>query len=143
MLTHGAGGTHAAWFQQVPTLAANGFRVITWDCGIGNSTFTSSVHGTAAAVADMAAVLDATGTPGAHLVGQSMADLPLPPLWVTVILNVWLVGPHPDLRLIHAAGIWTDSWQIVAIDDSAQRPQPVSQIGQVPLGHRHDRVTGR
>src|ERR1700742_2825538 len=25
MLTHGAGGTHAAWFQQVPTLAANGF----------------------------------------------------------------------------------------------------------------------
>ena len=60
MLTHGAGGTHAAWFQQVPTLAANGFRVITWDCrGFGNSTFTSGVHGSAAAVADMAAVLDA------------------------------------------------------------------------------------
>ena len=73
MLTHGAGGTHAAWFQQVPTLVANGFRVITWDCrGFGNSTFTSGVHGSAAAVADMAAVLDATGTPGAHLVGQSM-----------------------------------------------------------------------
>ena len=79
MLTHGAGGTHAAWFQQVPTLAANGFRVITWDCrGFGNSTFTSGVHGSAAAVADMAAVLDATGTPGAHLVGQSMGGW-----WVT------------------------------------------------------------
>ena len=80
MLTHGAGGTHAAWFQQVPTLAANGFRVITWDCrGFGNSTFTSGVHGSAAAVADMAAVLDATGTPGAHLVGQSMGGW-----WVSV-----------------------------------------------------------
>ena len=61
VLTHGAGGTHAAWFQQVPTLTSNGFRVITWDCrGFGNSTFTSGVHGSAAAVADMAAVLDAT-----------------------------------------------------------------------------------
>ena len=47
--------------------------MITWDCrGFGNSTFTSSVFGSAAAVADMSAVLDATGTPGAHLVGQSM-----------------------------------------------------------------------
>jgi len=55
MLTHGAGGTHAAWFQQVPTLTSNGFRVITWDCrGFGNSTFSSGVHGSAAAVADMA-----------------------------------------------------------------------------------------
>ncbi len=80
MLTHGAGGTHAAWFQQVPTLAATGFRVITWDCrGFGNSTFTTGVHGSAAAVADMAAVLDATGTPGAHLVGQSMGGW-----WVSV-----------------------------------------------------------
>jgi pimeloyl-ACP methyl ester carboxylesterase len=51
MLTHGIGGTHAAWFQQVPTLAANGFRVITWDCrGFGNSTFTSGVFGSVAAV---------------------------------------------------------------------------------------------
>jgi pimeloyl-ACP methyl ester carboxylesterase len=79
MLTHGAGSTHAAWFQQVPTLAANGFRVITWDCrGFGNSTFTSGVHSSAAAVADIAAVFDATGTPGAHLVGQSMGGW-----WVT------------------------------------------------------------
>ena len=63
----------------MPALAAAGYRVITWDCrGFGNSTFTSGVHGSEAAVADMAAVLDATGTPGAHLVGQSMGGW-----WVT------------------------------------------------------------
>ncbi len=79
LLTHGAGGSHAAWYQQVPALVAKGFRVITWDCrGFGNSTFTSGVFGAAAAVADMTAVLDATGTPSAHLVGQSMGGW-----WVT------------------------------------------------------------
>ena len=32
LLTHGAGGSHASWFQQVPFLAALGYRVVTWDC---------------------------------------------------------------------------------------------------------------
>src|SRR4051794_22918893 len=41
VLTHGAGGTHASWFQQVPALAAAGYRVVTWDSrGFGNSTCT-------------------------------------------------------------------------------------------------------
>lgn len=103
MLTHGAGGTHAAWFQQVPTLAANGFRVITWDCrGFGNSTFTSGAHGSAAAVGDMTAVLDATGTAGAHLVGQSMGGW-----WVTAFTVA-----HPErtysLTLSNTVGgLWT------------------------------------
>lgn len=103
MLTHGAGGTHAAWFQQVPTLAANGFRVITWDCrGFGNSTFTSGVHGSAAAVEDMTAVLDATGTTAAHLVGQSMGGW-----WVTAFTLA-----HPErarsLTLSNTVGgLWT------------------------------------
>ena len=44
VLTHGAGGSHAAWFQQVPALADAGYRVVTWDSrGFGNSTFTSGV----------------------------------------------------------------------------------------------------
>ena len=99
MLTHGAGGTHAAWFQQVPTLAANGFRVITWDCrGFGNSTFTSGVHGSAAAVADMAAVLDATGTPGADLVGQSMGGW-----WVTAFTVAHPARTH-SLTLANTVG---------------------------------------
>ena len=40
VLTHGAGGSHAAWFQQVPALADAGYRVVTWDSrGFGLSTF--------------------------------------------------------------------------------------------------------
>jgi pimeloyl-ACP methyl ester carboxylesterase len=103
MLTHGMGGTHAAWFQQVPTLAANGFRVITWDCrGFGNSTFTSGVHGSAAAVADMAAVLDATGTPGAHLVGQSMGGW-----WVTAFTVAHPARTHSLTLSNTVGGLWT------------------------------------
>ena len=103
MLTHGAGGTHAAWFQQVPTLAATGFRVITWDCrGFGNSTFTSGVHGSAAAVADMAAVLDATGTPGAHLVGQSMGGW-----WVTAFTVAQPARTHSLTLSNTVGGLWT------------------------------------
>lgn len=30
VLTHGAGGSHAAWYQQVPALAAAGYRVVTF-----------------------------------------------------------------------------------------------------------------
>src|SRR6478609_5543916 len=97
------GGTHAAWFQQVPTLAANGFRVITWDCrGFGNSTFTSGVHGSAAAVADMAAVLDATGTPGAHLVGQSMGGW-----WVTAFTVAHPARTHSLTLSNTVGGLWT------------------------------------
>ena len=103
MLTHGAGGTHAAWFQQVPTLTSNGFRVITWDCrGFGNSTFTSGVHGSAAAVADMAAVLDATGTPGAHLVGQSMGGW-----WVTAFTVAHPARTHSLTLSNTVGGLWT------------------------------------
>lgn len=103
LLTHGAGGTHAGWFQQVPALVAEGFRVITWDCrGFGNSTFVSGVFGAAVAVADMAAVLDATGTPSAHLVGQSMGGW-----WVTAFTLA-----HPSrtqsLTLSNTVGgLWT------------------------------------
>src|SRR5262249_40936498 len=62
LLTHGAGGSHAIWYQQVVAFA-QGYRVITWDTrGFGNSTFRSGTHGPHAAADDMRAVLDATGT---------------------------------------------------------------------------------
>src|SRR5450755_3295138 len=70
VLTHGAGGSHAAWFQQVPVLADAGYRAVTWDSrGFGRSTFSSGVLGTDAAVADLTAVLDRIGIEDAHLVG--------------------------------------------------------------------------
>ena len=64
--------------------------MITWDCrGFGNSTFSTGVHGSAAAVADMAAILDATGTAGAHLVGQSMGGW-----WVSAFTIAYPARTH-------------------------------------------------
>jgi len=72
VLSHGAGGTHAVWYQQVPALGEH-FRVITWDSrGFGNSTNRNDEPGPEAAAGDLAAVLDALGIESAHLVGQSM-----------------------------------------------------------------------
>jgi len=73
VLGHGAGGNHASWFQQVPVLVAAGYRVITWDTrGFGCSTFRTGVHGQAAIVGDLAAVLDAAEVTRAQFVGQSL-----------------------------------------------------------------------
>src|SRR5664279_4596205 len=73
VLTHGAGGTHASWFQQVPALSAAGYRVVTWDSrGFGNSTCRTGVVGADIAGGDLAAILDAVGVEEVDLVGQSM-----------------------------------------------------------------------
>jgi len=76
VLTHGAGGTHASWFQQVPVLAAAGYRVVTWDSrGFGNSTCRTGNVGADIAAGDLAAILDAAGVnenQAVDLVGQSM-----------------------------------------------------------------------
>jgi len=105
VLTHGAGGSHAAWFQQVPVLADAGYRVVTWDCrGFGCSTFDTGVLGCDSSVADLVAVLDAVGAPRAHLVGQSMGGW-----WVTAFALA-----HPE-RLVSltlsntVGGLWTDA----------------------------------
>lgn len=72
VLSHGAGGTHAVWYQQVPELAKH-FRVVTWDSrGFGNSSNDNDAPGAEAAAGDLAAVLDRLGVERAHLVGQSM-----------------------------------------------------------------------
>jgi 3-oxoadipate enol-lactonase len=104
LLTHGAGGSHAAWFQQVPVLVAAGYRTITWDTrGFGNSTFGTGTHGCDAARADIAAVLDAARADRVHLVGQSMGGW-----WVTAFALA-----HPErarsLTLSNTiGGLWTD-----------------------------------
>lgn len=72
VLSHGAGGSHAVWFQQVPALGER-FRVLTWDSrGFGNSTNRNDAPSPQAAAADLAAVLDSLDIERAHLVGQSM-----------------------------------------------------------------------
>lgn len=72
VLSHGAGGSHAVWFQQVPFLGRE-FQVVTWDSrGFGNSTNTTDTPTAEAAASDLAAVLDHLEVADAHLVGQSM-----------------------------------------------------------------------
>ena len=105
VLTHGAGGSHAAWFQQVPPLADAGYRVVTWDSrGFGRSTFATGVLGMDAAVGDLVAVLDAIGSDRVHLVGQSMGGW-----WATAFA---LAQPQRlrSLTLSNTvAGLWTDA----------------------------------
>ncbi|MDQ1381861.1 MAG: hypothetical protein QOJ71_2580 [Actinomycetota bacterium] len=105
VLTHGAGGSHAAWFQQVPALADAGYRVVTWDSrGFGRSTYDTGVLGCDAAVADLAAVFDAVGLERAHVVGQSMGGW-----WVTAFA---LAQPNRVLSLTLSntvGGLWTDA----------------------------------
>jgi 3-oxoadipate enol-lactonase len=73
VLTHGAGGNHASWFQQVSALTAAGYRVVTWDSrGFGNSTCRTGVVGADIAAGDLGAILDAVGVDQVDLVGQSM-----------------------------------------------------------------------
>jgi pimeloyl-ACP methyl ester carboxylesterase len=104
LLTHGAGGSHAAWFQQVPEFTAAGYRTITWDTrGFGNSSFVTGAHGCDAAVADMTAVLDAAGADRVHVAGQSMGGW-----WVTAFALA-----HPErvrsIVLSNTVGaLWTD-----------------------------------
>lgn len=102
VLSHGAGGTHAVWYQQIPVLGQH-FRVLTWDSrGFGLSTNRNDAPSAPAAASDLAAVLDALDIERAHFVGQSMGG------WHTSAL----VAEHPQrvLSLVYAdtvGGLWT------------------------------------
>ncbi len=87
VLGHGAGGSHAVWYQQVPVLARTR-RVVTWDTrGFGGSTFRTGRFDAAASAGDLVAVLDTVGaTAPVHLVGQSMGGW-----WLTATAT-----KHPD-----------------------------------------------
>jgi len=72
VLTHGAGGNHAVWFQQVPRFASER-RVVLWDQrGFGRSSARGAPNTPARATADLTALLDRLGIQSADLVGQSM-----------------------------------------------------------------------
>jgi 3-oxoadipate enol-lactonase len=72
VFSHGLGGNHASWFQQVGPFSER-YRVITWDQrGFGNSTRTTGRVGPDPAASDLAALLDHLGIERAHIVGQSM-----------------------------------------------------------------------
>jgi pimeloyl-ACP methyl ester carboxylesterase len=105
VLTHGAGGSHAVGYQQVPVLADAGYRVVTWDSrGFGRSTFTTGRLDAAEAAADLDRVLDAAGADRIHLVGQSMGGW-----WVTAFALAQ-PGRLRSLALSNTVGgLWTEA----------------------------------
>jgi pimeloyl-ACP methyl ester carboxylesterase len=73
VLSHGLGGNHASWYQQVGPLVAAGYDVLTWDQrGFGGSSRRTGVIGPVPAVGDLLALLDELIVERCHLVGQSM-----------------------------------------------------------------------
>ena len=72
VLSHGFGGNHAIWFQQVPVLAQH-YQVITWDSrGFGRSSNKGGKASPAVYAEDLGALLDHLEIDSAHLIGQSM-----------------------------------------------------------------------
>ncbi len=113
VLTHGAGGSHAVWFQQVPALLAAGYQVLTWDSrGFGNSSYSTGVIGAEAAAIDLVAVLDHLGlTDPVHLVGQSMGG------WYVTEFALTNPGRTRSLALCDTIGsLYTDELRQVLAD---------------------------
>jgi len=104
VLSHGAGGNHAVWFQQVPAFARFR-RVITWDQrGFGRSTARGGPTTPALAAADLVALLDHLGVGSVDLVGQSLGG------WS--VLRATLDAPARVRRLVLSntpGGIQTDA----------------------------------
>ena len=102
VLSHGAGGSHAVWYQQVPTLGQS-YRIVTWDSrGFGNSSNATNRLSPNNAANDLGAVLDHLGIDRAHLVGQSMGGWHISAFWETY--------PNRTASLTYAntvGGLWT------------------------------------
>lgn len=72
VFSHGLGGNHAIWYQQVPAFARD-YQVVTWDQrGFGRSTNRAKQAGPAAFTRDLEALLRELEIERAHLIGQSM-----------------------------------------------------------------------
>lgn len=122
VLSHGGGGNHVVWYQQVPALAQK-YRVITWDQrGFGRSTNVSQQAGPVSAVEDLEALLDHLGITSAHLVGQSMGG------WA--VMGFALRYPERVRSLVLAdtvAGISTPQ-AAQAIDPALRSSAPPDQL---------------
>lgn len=117
VLSHGAGGNHAIWFQQVLELAQR-YRVVTWDQrSFGRTTNRAGEAGPTKFVEDLEALLDHLDIEDAHLVGQSMGG------WTS--LGLALAHPERVLSLVLAdtpGGVMTDEVR-----------EDVARLGASPL----------
>ncbi len=126
VLCHGAGGNHAAWFQQVPVFARTR-RVVTWDQrGFGRSSARGGPNNPTRASGDLAALLDRLAIPHADVVGQSMGG------WA--VLGFALAEPARVRSLVLAdtpGGI--DTPELAALwDRNAPSLQGIPELGRHP-----------
>lgn len=128
VLSHGMGGNHAIWYQQVPALATR-YRVVTWDQrGFGRSTAATGHIGPEPSIRDLGRLLDRLEAERAHLIGQSMGGWPS--------LGFALAHPERTISLTLAdtiAGIFNPRIKQALIDYAqviATSPPP----DQLPLG---------
>lgn len=102
VFSHGLGGNHAIWYQQVYEFAKR-YRVVTWDQrGFGLSTNLNGTAGPEAASRDLKALLDHLEIEQTHLIGQSMGG------WTT--MGFVLENPERVRSVVFAdtiAGIYT------------------------------------
>ena len=121
VLSHGAGGNHAAWYQQVAPFAANRV-VVTWDHrGYGRSTDRAGLSGPEVAAGDLLALVDTLGIERADLVGQSMGG------WTSVGVALARPGLARSLVLADTLGGFLSPAIIAGL---ARRPPMVSDVGE-------------
>ena len=151
VLSHGAGGNHAIWFQQVLALARR-YKVVTWDQrSFGRTTNRAGVAGPETFAADLEALLGHLDITSAHFVGQSMGG------WTTmrfaidhservrsIVLadtpgGIMTTEVRHDVERLGADALVADdlaAWEHPAIGPTTSRQQPVMaflyrQIGSV------------
>jgi len=113
VLSHGLGGNHASWWQQVAALSSR-YRIVTWDQrGFGNSTRAGG-FGPQVAVDDLLALLERVGGAPVHLVGQSMGG------WVALGAAMRAPDRVATLTLTDTiAGVWTDEIEAITATAAA------------------------
>lgn len=119
VLSHGAGGNHAVWYQQVAFFAARR-TVVTWDHrGFGRSSDRAAEGGPEVATGDLLALIDHLELSAADHVGQSMGG------WTA--LGLALSAPGRVRRLVLAdtlGGISTSRVREFLARMTGRRPRP-------------------
>ena len=128
VFTHGLGGNHAIWYQQV-TAFADRYRVVTWDQrGFGRSSIHTGRIGPEVSAIDLEAVMDSLGIEEAHLIGQSMGGY--------AVLDFALRNPRRVKTLVLGdtnAGIFTERIKDILEDYMKKAGSPLSVYGY-PVG---------